>query len=220
MTDAFVIAVDGPAASGKGTLARRIAAEYGLAHLDTGSLYRGVAWSLLIAGRDPESEEEAVRAASDLDAAAIDAEAIRSDDVGQAASRVAAKPAVRAALLDYQRRFAADPPGGARGAVLDGRDVGTVVWPDAAVKLYVFADPAVRARRRFLELARVDAGADEATVLADIEARDARDAGRADAPMKAAPDAVLIDTSRLTIDEAFAAARAAVDPAFAAFSSR
>ncbi|MEL6363865.1 MAG: (d)CMP kinase [Pseudomonadota bacterium] len=208
-----VIAVDGPAASGKGTLSRRIAETYGFAYLDTGSLYRGVAWSLLVAGRDPESDADAAAAAADLDAAAIDGDAIRTDAVGVAASRVAAKPAVRAALLEYQRRFAASPPGGAKGSVLDGRDIGTVVCPEATVKLFVSAAPEVRARRRWLELRAEDPDLAEETVLADIRARDARDAGRADAPMRPAADAVLIDTSSMTIDQAFAAARAAIDPA-------
>ncbi len=211
----IVIAIDGPAASGKGTLSRRVAETFGFAHLDTGSLYRGVAWSLLVAGRDPASDADAAQAAVDLDSAAIDADAIRTDEVGAAASKVASKPAVRSALFDYQRRFAARPPGGAPGAVLDGRDIGTVICPDADVKLFITASPEVRARRRWLELSLADPELSEETVLQDIVARDARDAGRADAPMKAADDAILIDTSSLTIDEAFAAARAAIDPVLA-----
>ena len=183
----FTVAIDGPAAAGKGTISRAVAERFGLAHLDTGALYRAVG----VKGGDP------VAAAEGLTAEDLARPDLRSLEAGQAASRVAAIPAVRAALLDFQRRFARRDG----GAVLDGRDIGTVICPEAEVKLYVTASAQVRAHRRWLEV-----GGDEAEVLAQVRDRDARDMGRADAPLRAAEDAVVIDTSSLTIDEAVEAA--------------
>lgn len=214
MTKPPVIALDGPAASGKGTLARLLADHYGFAYLDTGSLYRGVAYSILKRGGDPRDAKAAEEAARRFSLDDLDGADIRSREVGAAASIVAAQPGVRRALLDFQRAFARRPPAGARGAVLDGRDIGTVVCPDAAVKFFVVASPAVRARRRFLELKDARPGLAEADVLADLEERDARDAARADAPMARADDAELLDTTHLTIEAAFAAARRVVDGVF------
>ncbi len=202
----MIIAIDGPAASGKGTLARRLAARYALPHLDTGLLYRAVAARCLDLGRlhDPEA---AAQAAQTLDPATIDAETLRNAAVGEAASVVAAIAEVRAALLDLQRRFAMQPG----GAVLDGRDIGTVICPDADVKLFVTASAEVRAERRFLELQSRGEAITFADVLSDIARRDARDSARAAAPLVRAQDAVLLDTSRLGIEDAFAAALAIVE---------
>jgi cytidylate kinase len=191
---AFTVAIDGPAAAGKGTIARALAARFGFAHLDTGLLYRAVA----ARGGDPVA---AARALAPEDLAQP---GLRSEAAGEAASRVAAIPEVRAALLDFQRRFARRPG----GAVLDGRDIGTVVCPEAEVKLYVTASPEVRARRRWLET-----GGDEAAVLAEVLRRDARDAARAVAPLRPAADALVLDTSALTVDEAVERAAAAVEAA-------
>ena len=213
MDKPFVIALDGPAASGKGTLARRMSGHYGLAHLDTGMLYRGVAWTILKQGSDPADDGFAEAAARDFDLDAIADADIRTRQVGAAASVVAAKPAVRAALLEFQRRFAARPPNNAVGAVLDGRDIGTVVCPDADVKFFVSASPEVRAHRRWLELREARPDLEEAAVYKDLLERDARDAARADAPMTAADDAELLDTTHLSIDAAFAAARRVIDGA-------
>lgn len=187
----FTIAIDGPAASGKGTIARALAAEFGFTHLDTGLLYRAVGAK----GGDP------VAAAQSLTAADLEREDLRSAEAGQAASRVAAIPQVRAALVEFQRRFARD----GQGAVLDGRDIGTVICPDAEVKLYVVADDQTRASRRAREL-----GTSPEEMLAQIRERDARDAARDVAPMVMAKDAVLLDTSHLSIDEAVARAIATV----------
>jgi cytidylate kinase len=206
-----VIAIDGPTASGKGTLARRLAAHYGYAYLDTGALYRAVGYRVLEAGQDPKDGAAAQKAAAALDPASIPDAELRSDRVGGAASIVAAIPAVREALLALQRGFAADPPGGAPGAVLDGRDIGTVICPDADVKLFVTANVTARAKRRTLELAARGLPADEARVLADLRARDQRDMTRAAAPLKPASDAHLLDTTGLDIEAAFAAARAIID---------
>lgn len=203
----FVIAVDGPAASGKGTLSKRIAAHYGLAHLDTGLLYRAVARLLLDKSRTLDDEQAAAAAAYALNLAYMDETRLRGAEMGDAASRVSVIPAVRAALLDRQRDFAAQEP----GAVLDGRDIGTVVCPDADVKLFVTASPEERARRRHRELVgRGDAPPYE-SVLADIRARDARDTGRASAPLRQAQDAILLDTTELDIDAALARAIAIVE---------
>ena len=207
----MIIAIDGPAASGKGTLARRLAERYGLAHLDTGSLYRAVGHLVLLAGADPADEAAALRAARTLDPARIDHQAIRTAEVGHAASVVAAMPAVRSAILDFQRRFAAHPPGGEPGAVLDGRDIGTVVCPQADVKLYVTASPEIRAHRRWRELRDKGGVASEAQVLADVRERDRRDAERAHSPMVRAEDAHLLNTSELSIEAAFDAAVALID---------
>ncbi len=209
-----VIALDGPAASGKGTLARRLAAHYGFAYLDTGVLYRGVAWTMIKDGVDPADAAAAGRYAREFSLKKIEGAPIRSREVGAAASKVAAVPAVRAALLDFQRDFAANPPGGAAGAILDGRDIGTVVCPDARVKFFVTASPEARARRRWLELRDERPDLTEAAILQDIRERDARDADRKDAPMKPAADAELIDTTHLTIDAVEAAARSLIDGIF------
>jgi cytidylate kinase len=187
----FTVAIDGPAAAGKGTISRAVAERFGFAHLDTGSLYRAVG----VMGGDP------VAAARGLTPDDLARDDLRSLVAGQAASRVAVIPEVRAALLEFQRRFARREG----GAVLDGRDIGTVICPEAEVKLYVTASPEVRAHRRWLEV-----GGDEAMVLAEVRERDARDMGRADAPLRAAADAVLIDTSELGIEEAVRAACAVV----------
>lgn len=197
---AFTIAIDGPAASGKGTIGRALAARYGYAHLDTGLLYRAVGAQLL-EGRDP------LAAAQGLDPSAMDDAALRTADVAQAASKVAALPEVRAALLDFQRAFARR----SGGAVLDGRDIGTVICPEAEVKLFVIASAEVRARRRFEELAGKGVETDYETVLADVRARDDRDMNRSDAPLKPAEDAVVLDTTDMSIADALAAAVAQVE---------
>ena len=205
----FVIAVDGAAASGKGTLAATLAADYGLPHLDTGLLYRGVGHAVLGAGGDPGDAFAAEAAARTLDTSRLDHPALQTGPAGEAASRVAAHPGVRAALFDLQRAFALQPG----GAVLDGRDIGTVIAPEAAAKLWIDADLEVRARRRWLQ---TQARGDDRPLEAMIEAlatRDARDSGRATAPMVRAPDAVLLDTSRMSISEAVDAARRIVEAA-------
>ena len=194
----MIIAVDGPAASGKGTIARALARTYGLPHLDTGKLYRAVGLAVRLAGGDPADAALAHAHARDLDAALLDVPDLMSSDNAQAASIVSAHRQVRAALLDRQRAFAAQPG----GAVLDGRDIGTVIAPHADAKLFVTALPEVRARRRLAELKRVGDPRDFVQVLADIAARDARDSNRADAPLHRAADAALLDTSELAIDAA------------------
>jgi cytidylate kinase len=215
LTECLIIAVDGPAASGKGTLARRLAAHYDFAYLDTGALYRAVALSVIEAGGAVEHESDAVQAAEHLDMARLEnpdfAARLRTAETGLAASMVAAMPRVRAAILAAQRRFAAQPPDAKKGAILDGRDIGTVVCPDAAVKLFVTARAEIRAERRFSELRLTDDTLSLEGVLADIRARDLRDASRDTAPMKQADDAHLLDTSDLSIEEAFAAALVLVD---------
>src|SRR5947207_2689687 len=200
----MIIAIDGPAASGKGTLAKRLAAHYGLRHLDTGVIYRAVAHALLEAGADLKDETAAVKAALGLDPETFENPALKSHEVGTAASVVSAIPRVREALVDFQRQFATKPP----GAVLDGRDIGTVICPEADVKIFVVADPGVRARRRTLEARGRGEEADEATILADILARDERDQNRAVAPLEPAKDAYLLDNSNLDIE---GGVRAAID---------
>ncbi|UFZ02091.1 (d)CMP kinase [Bradyrhizobium ontarionense] len=200
----MIIAIDGPAASGKGTLAKRLAAHYGLRHLDTGVIYRAVAHALLNAGTELTDEAQAAEVALTLDPATFDDPALKSQAVGSAASVVSALPRVREALVSFQRQFARQPP----GAVLDGRDIGTVICPDAQVKIYVVADPGIRAHRRTLEALSRGEPADEAAVLADILARDARDQNRPVAPLKQAPDAYLLDNSHLDIESGV---RAAID---------
>ncbi|MFV0493057.1 MAG: (d)CMP kinase [Pseudorhodobacter sp.] len=192
MEKAFTAAIDGPAAAGKGTIARAIATRFGFAHLDTGLLYRAVG----MMGDDP------VAAARGLQPEDLERPDLRSMAAGQAASKVAAIAEVRAALVTFQRRFARQPG----GAVLDGRDIGTVICPEAEVKLFVTASAEIRAHRRWLEL-----GGDEAQILAQLHERDARDAGRADAPLRAAKDAVVLDTSELTTQESVARACDAVE---------
>jgi cytidylate kinase len=214
----IVIAVDGTAASGKGTLAKLLARRFAFAHLDSGKLYRLVAQGVLDAGGDPDSEADALRAVEaihpdPMNAAMMGDTRLLSPPVSAAASRVAAIAPVRAALLELQRDFARHPPGGADGACIDGRDIGTVVCPDATAKLFVDAAPEVRAHRRWLELNSLGASLpDEAAVLKDIEVRDARDRSRTVAPLRSAADAALLDTSNLAIDAAFAAALALVEP--------
>jgi len=203
----MIIAIDGPAASGKGTLGKRLAAHYGLRHLDTGLLYRAVAKALLDKGTPLDDRAAAVAAAWALDVSAFDEKVLKSHAVGEAASLVSAIPEVRDALLDFQRDFGRSPP----GAVLDGRDIGTVIFPDAEVKILVTATAQERARRRTLELEAAGRKVSEAEILADILRRDERDTKRAVAPLKAAPDAHLLDTTHLDIDAAFRAAVAIVE---------
>lgn len=207
----MIIAVDGPAAAGKGTLARALAEHFGFAYLDTGSLYRGVAHAVLMSGSEAQDEAAGVMAAETLDPAKIDPVAIRTPEVSEAASVVAAMPPVRAAILAFQRRFAENPPNGETGAILDGRDIGTVVCPDADVKLYVTASAEIRAHRRWLELKGSGSDLSEAQVLADVRDRDARDTDRATSPMRPADDAHLLDTSNLSIEAAFGAAVALIE---------
>ncbi len=205
----MIIAIDGPAASGKGTLGKRLAAHYGLRHLDTGLIYRAVAKSLLDAGSRPDDVGAAVAAAQALDPAGFDEAALKTPAVGEAASLVSAIATVRTALLAFQRDFAAQPP----GAVLDGRDIGTVICPDADVKIYVTATPEVRAHRRAAEYRAQGKAIDDASVLADIVKRDERDQNRAAAPLKQAPDANLLDTTHMNVEAAVAAAIAIVERA-------
>lgn len=195
----MIIAIDGPAASGKGTLARRLAAELGLAHLDTGMLYRAVARKLLDQGIDPENADKAAEVARALDEADLARDGLRREDTGQAASKVAAVPAVRDALLDFQRQFAARPG----GAVLDGRDIGTIVCPQADIKLFVTADVETRAKRRHKELRQQGVDSIFQEVLDELKRRDARDQSRVVAPLKPAEDALVLDTTAMDADEAF-----------------
>ena len=204
----MIIAVDGPAASGKGTIARALAKRYGLPHLDTGLLYRAVAATVLDHGLDPEREADAV-ASCNFDEALLGDERLKDDAIGKTASVVSAHPLVRAALLQRQKRFAQQPG----GAVLDGRDIGTVIAPEAAVKLFVKATPNIRAKRRHAELRARGANLSVDRVLADIRARDERDSQRSQAPLKAAPDAVVLDTSFLSIEAAVQKAVAIVEAA-------
>jgi cytidylate kinase len=204
MTKPLVIAVDGPAASGKGTLAAKLAAHFNLPHLDTGALYRGTALAVLRAGMDPANAEEAAKLAAALDTTTLDDEALRTEEVGQTASVISAYPQVRTALLQLQRDFAAQ----AGGAVLDGRDIGTVICPDAPVKFFVEASVEVRAKRRFLQLQARGETIDYEKVLADLAARDARDTQRATAPLLAAADAITLQTDAMNAEEVLAAALA------------
>jgi cytidylate kinase len=200
----MIIAIDGPAASGKGTLGKRLAAHFGLRHLDTGLIYRAVAKAVLDAGQRPDDAAAAVAAAKVLDPARFDPAALKTQAVGEAASIVSAIPELRAELVAFQRDFAARPP----GAVLDGRDIGTVICPNADVKIFVSASPEVRARRRFLEFQAAGLDLTEAAVLDDIRKRDERDMGRAAAPLRQAADAHLLDTTNMDISTAI---RAAID---------
>jgi CMP/dCMP kinase len=203
----MIIAIDGPAASGKGTIARQLAHKYGLPHLDTGLLYRAVAKAVLDAGCAPDDAGRAIAAAAALDPETFDEAALKASAITEASSMVAAIPEVRQALMNYQRTFAARP----QGAVLDGRDIGTVIAPHADVKLFVVASPQVRAARRVHELRARGERADEKEVLADILRRDERDSGRSAAPLKQAPDAHLLDTTHLGIDAAFRTAVAIIE---------
>ena len=200
----MIIAIDGPAASGKGTIAKQVASVYGLHHLDTGLIYRAVAKAVLDAGYPPDDVAHAIEAAIALDPTKFDETALKAQPITEAASVVAAIPEVRQALMNYQRSFATQPP----GAVLDGRDIGTVIAPGADVKLFVIASPEVRAARRTRELRARGETVGEQEVLADLLRRDERDSRRTAAPLKPAPDAHLLDTTHLGIDAAF---RAAVD---------
>lgn len=203
----MIIAIDGPAASGKGTLGKRLAHHYHFRHLDTGVIYRAVAKAVLDAGADLHDEVAALAAAMELDPEKFGDPVLKTQSVGDAASVVSAFPRVREALVSFQRQFAAEPP----GAVLDGRDIGTVICPDADVKIFVVADPVVRARRRTLEARSRGEDADEALVLADIIKRDERDRNRPVAPLKPASDAHLLDNSHLDIEGGVRAAIAIVE---------
>ncbi len=200
----MIIAIDGPAASGKGTLGKRLAHHYGYRHLATGVIYRAVAYALMKEGLDLRNETRAIQAARELDPEKFGDPVLKTQQVGEGASVVSAFPGVREVLLGFQRSFASEPP----GAVLDGRDIGTVICPHADVKIFVVADPVVRARRRTLEARARGENADEAAVLADIVARDERDRNRPVAPLKPAPDAYLLDNSQLDIE---GGVRAAID---------
>jgi CMP/dCMP kinase len=208
----LIIAIDGPAASGKGTLARRLAARFNLPHLDTGLTYRAVGKAMMDAGLALDDASAAVRTAQTVDLSSLDRTVLAAHDVGEAASKVAVMSQVRKILVEKQREFARQP----QGAVLDGRDIGTVVCPDATVKLYVTASAAVRAKRRFDEELMRTGDADYEAILEDIEKRDARDQGRADSPLKPAEDAHLLDTSNMGIEAAFSAAVSIIESVRAA----
>jgi CMP/dCMP kinase len=203
----MIIAIDGPAASGKGTLGKRLAAHYGLRHLDTGLIYRAVAKAVLDAGHSPDSRAHAAAAAKALDPEKFDAPALKSQAMGEAASLVSAMPEVRGALLAFQRAFGRTPP----GAVLDGRDIGTVVWPEAGAKIFVDAGPDARAWRRHKELLERGLESIYSRVLQDMRERDARDRGRQVAPLIPAPDALVIDSSTLDADGVYSLAVAHID---------
>jgi cytidylate kinase len=202
----MIIAIDGPAASGKGTLARRLAQHFGLPHLDTGLLYRATAFALIDAGRRADDAPAAIQAARGLALTDFDEGRLRTREMGEAASLVAAIPEVRAALIDIQRSFAHRP----QGAVLDGRDIGTMICPEADAKIFVTASADTRAYRRALELAARGEKVDYAAILADIKRRDERDSGRGASPLRAASDAVVLDTTSLDVEDSFAAALAIV----------
>lgn len=205
----FIIAIDGPAAAGKGTLSRKIAEAYGFHHLDTGLTYRATAKALLDAGKPLDDEAIAEETALHLDLAGLDRSVLSRHEVGEAASKVAVMPAVRRALVTAQRAFSTREP----GTVLDGRDIGTVVCPQAPVKLYVTASPEIRARRRYDEIVAGGGAADYEAIFADVKKRDERDMGRSDSPLKPAEDAHLLDTSEMSIEAAFQAAKAIIDAA-------
>ncbi len=202
----MIITVDGPAAAGKGELTARLAAHFGYARLDTGKLYRAVGAKVLGAGGDPDDPAAAVEAARALSADDLEAPGLRSEEAALAASQVAAIPAVRDVLMEFQRRFAAVPPGGAGGAVFDGRDTGTVVIPDAPAKLFLTASLEARARRRVKQLQEQGTEAIYGRVLQELKERDARDTSRKVAPLKPAEDALVIDTNHMDADAVYAAA--------------
>jgi cytidylate kinase len=208
----FAVAIDGPAASGKGTLARRIAEAYGFHHLDTGLTYRAVAKALLDAGAPLDDEKAAASIAASIDFSGLDRSVLSAHAIGEAASRVAVMSAVRTALVEAQRRFAAREP----GAVLDGRDIGTVVCPGAPVKLFVTASPEIRAQRRFAEIEATGNASSYDVVLDDLKKRDARDMLRASSPLHPSEDAHLLDTSEMDIEAAFLAAKRLIDAAYGA----
>lgn len=205
----FIIAIDGPAAAGKGTLSRKIAEVYGFHHLDTGLTYRATAKALLDAGKPLDDEAIAEETALHLDLAGLDRSVLSRHEVGEAASKIAVMPAVRRALVTAQRAFSLREP----GTVLDGRDIGTVVCPEAPVKLYVTASPEIRSRRRYDEIVAGGGTADYEAIFADVKKRDERDMGRSDSPLKPAEDAHLLDTSKMSIEAAFQAAKAIIDAA-------
>ncbi len=207
-----IIAIDGTAACGKGTLARKLAEHFGFSHLDSGALYRLVALGVLEMDGNPSDTADALRSARSIDVNQAAHANIRTDVVGRAASEVAAIPEVRSILLEFQRGFAAHPPEGKLGAVIDGRDIGTVIIPAATAKLYVDAEPEIRASRRRLELESLGIFRDEKEILTELKARDAADKSREISPLRQAEDAMLLDTSDLGIDAAFAAALALVEP--------
>ncbi len=203
----MIIAIDGPAAAGKGTLSRRIAAEYGFHHLDTGLTYRATAKALLDAGLPLDDEAVAEAMALKVDLAGLDRDRLARHEIGEAASKIAVMPSVRRALVEAQRAFSRKSP----GTVLDGRDIGTVVCPEAPVKLYVTAAADVRAKRRYDEIVSGGGSADLAAIVEDVRKRDQRDMGRADSPLKPAADAHLLDTSEMSIEAAFQAAKSLID---------
>lgn len=205
----FIVAIDGPAAAGKGTLSRRIAEAYGFHHLDTGLTYRATAKALLDARLPLDDEAIAEQMAREVELAGLDRDILSAHAIGEAASRIAVMPAVRRALVEAQRAFSHKAP----GTVLDGRDIGTVVCPQAQVKLYVTASPEVRAHRRYDEIRAKGVDADYDAIFADVKMRDERDMGRADSPLKPASDAHLLDTSEMSIEAAFQAAKAIIDAA-------
>jgi cytidylate kinase len=205
----FIVAIDGPAAAGKGTLSRRIAEAYGFHHLDTGLTYRATAKALLDARLPLDDEAIAEQMAREVELAGLDRDILSAHAIGEAASRIAVMPAVRRALVEAQRAFSHKAP----GTVLDGRDIGTVVCPQAQVKLYVTASPEVRAHRRYDEIRAKGVDADYDAIFADVRMRDERDMGRADSPLKPASDAHLLDTSEMSIEAAFQAAKAIIDAA-------
>lgn len=205
----FVVAIDGPAAAGKGTLSRRIAETYGFQHLDTGLTYRATAKALLDAGLPLDDEQVAEEMARQLDLGGLDRSVLSRHEIGEAASKIAVMPSVRRALVEAQQAFSRREP----GTVLDGRDIGTVVCPHAPVKLYVTASPEVRARRRFDEIIAGGGEADFEVIFADVKKRDERDMGRADSPLRPADDAHLLDTSEMSIEAAFQAAKSLIDAA-------
>lgn len=205
----MIIAIDGPAAAGKGTLSRRLAETYGFHHLDTGLTYRATAKALLDAGLPLDDETVAAGMASRIDLAGLDRDILSAHDIGEAASRIAVMPSVRRALVEAQRQFAGREP----GTVLDGRDIGTIVCPDADVKFYVTASPEIRARRRYDEILSKGGIAVLTDIYDDVRKRDERDMGRADSPLKPAEDAHLLDTSEMSIEAAFRAACEVIDAA-------
>lgn len=205
----FTIAIDGPAAAGKGTLSRRIAEEYGFHHLDTGLTYRATAKALLDGGLPLDDEAVAEKVAREVELAGLDRSVLSAHVIGEAASKIAVMPAVRRALVEAQQVFSLREP----GTVLDGRDIGTVVCPDAPVKLYVTASPEVRAQRRYDEITGNGQPADYQTIFEDVKKRDERDMGRADSPLRPADDAHLLDTSEMSIEAAFQAAKSLIDAA-------
>jgi cytidylate kinase len=209
MTGSFIIAIDGPAAAGKGTLSRRIAEQYGFHHLDTGLTYRATAKALIDAGLPLDDETVAEKMALEVELAGLDRDILSRHEIGEAASKIAVMPAVRRALVEAQRRFSEKLP----GTVLDGRDIGTVVCPAAPVKLYVTASPEVRATRRYGEIISKGGVADFEAIFEDVKRRDDRDMNRADSPMKPAVDAHLLDTSEMSIEAAFQAAKSFIDVA-------